>query len=51
MKTKSATPKKKLSKKIKVNKALIGKYADEPLFKDKIQRANHIRKTVGLPKI
>jgi hypothetical protein len=43
--------KKKLPKNFKVDPALTGKYADQPLFKDKIDRANHILKTVGLPKI
>jgi hypothetical protein len=51
MKTKAASIKKKLPKSFKVNTTLTGKYADQPLFKDKIERANHILKTVGLPKI
>lgn len=51
MKTKTTADKKKLPKSFKVNAALTDKYADQPLFKDKIERANHILKTVGLPKI
>jgi len=34
-----------------INPALDNKYADQPLFKDKVEKANHILKTVGLPKI
>lgn len=33
----------------KVNPALNDKYDDQPLFKDKVDRANHILKTVGIP--
>ena len=51
MKIKTATVKKKLPKSFTITTALTGKYADQPLFKDKIERANHILKTVGLPKI
>lgn len=51
MKTKKTTPKKKLPKGFKYNAALDNKYADQPLFKDKADRANHILKTVGLPKL
>jgi hypothetical protein len=51
MKVKSVTKKKKLPQRFKVNKTLSDKYADQPLFKDKVERANHILKTVGLPKI
>ena len=51
MKTKIAADKKRLPKGFKVNTILAGKYADQPLFMDKIQRANHILKTVGLPKV
>ncbi|HSV09676.1 MAG TPA: hypothetical protein VLI68_02835 [Hanamia sp.] len=50
MKTKTISDKKKLPKNFKINKTLTGKYADQPLFKDKIDRANHILKTVELPK-
>ena len=51
MKTKTTADKKKLPKSFKVNTTLTGKYADQPLFKDKIERANHILKTVGIPKV
>ncbi len=51
MKKKNTADKKKLPKSFKVNKTLTDKYADQPLFKDKIERANHILKTVGLPKV
>jgi hypothetical protein len=51
MKVKSIMKKKKLPKSFRVNKTLSDKYADQPLFKDKIERANHILKTVGIPKI
>ena len=51
MKTKTTAGKKKLPKSFKVNATLTDKYADQPLFKDKIERANHILKTIGLPKI
>ena len=51
MKTKKVnTIKRKLPKNFKMNPALTNKYADQPLFKDKVDRANHILKTVGLPK-
>ena len=50
MKTKETSEKKKLPKSFRVNKALTGQYADQPLFKEKIERANHILKTIGLPK-
>lgn len=43
-------PKKKFPKGFKLNAELNNKYADQPLFKDKVDRANHILKTVGLPK-
>ena len=51
MKTKAIADKKKLPKSFKVNTALTGKYADQPLFKEKVERANHILKTVGIPKV
>ena len=40
----------KLPKGFTVDATLTGKYDDQPLFKDKVDRANHILKTVGLPK-
>jgi hypothetical protein len=51
MKTKKAVTEKKLPKGFKLNQKLTDKYADQPLFKDKIDRANHILKTIGLPKV
>jgi hypothetical protein len=44
-------PKSKLPKGFSIDPSLTGKYNDQPLFKDKVDRANHILKTVGLPKI
>lgn len=44
--------KKTINKKLKgftKNKSL-DKYADKVLFKDKVKMANHILKTVGIPK-
>ncbi len=40
----------KLPKGFTVGPELTGKYYNQPLFKDKVDRANHILKTVGLPK-
>lgn len=51
MKAKKIISKRKLPKDLKINPALTNKYADQPLFKDKIERANHILKTIGLPEI
>lgn len=42
--------KKKQRKDHKINPSLQGKYDDQPLFQDKVNRANHILKTVGIPK-
>ncbi len=51
MKAKKITDEKKLPKGFKFNASLDNKYADQPLFKDKVDRANHILKTIGLPKL
>jgi hypothetical protein len=51
MKAKKTAKVKKLPKGFKLNSKLSDKYADQPLFNDKVERANHILKTVGLPKI
>jgi len=51
MKTKKAATKKKLPKNFRISPGLTDKYADQPLVKDKVDRANHILKTVGLPKV
>jgi len=48
MKTKRKTP--KLPKGAKINPVL-DKYNDVVLFPEKLKIANHILKTVGLPKI
>ncbi len=40
----------KLPKGFKFDPTLKGKYDDQPLFKDKVDRANYILKKVGLPK-
>lgn len=50
MKTEKIKTSKKLPEGFKFNTSLDNKYADQPLFKDKVDRANHILKTVGLPK-
>ncbi len=51
MKTKKEnTERKQFLKDFKLNPSLTDKYADQPLFKDKIDRANYILKTIGLPK-
>jgi hypothetical protein len=42
---------KKLPKGFRFNATLNTKYGEQPLFKEKVERANHILKTVGLPKI
>lgn len=42
--------KKKLPKDVTINAELNGKYDDQPLFQDKVNRANHILKTFGIPK-
>jgi hypothetical protein len=41
---------KKLPKGFKFNANLDNKYTYQPLFKDKVDKANHILRTVGLPK-
>jgi len=41
----------KLPKGFTLNPKLDKKYSCQPLFKDKVDRANHILKTVELPKI
>ena len=41
----------KLPKGFSIDKTLNGKYDDQPLFKEKAERANRILKTVGLPKL
>jgi len=51
MKTKKITEEKKLPKGFKFNATLDNKYADQPLFKDKVDRSNHILKTIELPKL
>ena len=42
--------KKKKQKGHKIDPSFQGKYDDQPLFQDKVDRANHILKTVGIPK-
>ncbi len=48
--SKTKSEKKELPKDFKIKKSLKDKYADQPLFKNKVERANHILKTVALPK-
>ena len=50
MKTKKAPIAATLPQGVTVNPALDDKYAGQQPFQDKIDRANHILKTVGLPK-
>jgi hypothetical protein len=50
MKTKKTEIENKLPKGFTLNVSLDKKYNDQPLFKEKIERANHILKTIGLPK-
>ena len=50
MKTKKETVEKKLPKGFKFNATIDTKYGEQLLFKEKVERANHILKTVGLPK-
>lgn len=51
MKTKKPKIEKaELPQDFKINPSLADKYADQPLFKDKVDRANYILKTIGLPK-
>jgi hypothetical protein len=47
---KSQAVKAKLPKGFTIDPTLEGKYDDQPLFQDKVDRANQILKTVGLPK-
>jgi hypothetical protein len=47
---KSKPVKKKQVRDYKINPLLQGKYDDQPLFQDKVNRANHILKTIGIPK-
>jgi hypothetical protein len=47
---KNKSAKKKQQKDYTINPSLQGKYDDQPLFQDKVNRANHILKTVGIPK-
>ena len=42
---------KELPKGLKINPSVDNKYKDQPLFKEKVERANQILKTVRLPKI
>ena len=49
-KKKSLTKKPKLPGGFTVDPTLTSKYNDQPLFKDKVDRANYILKTVRLPK-
>ena len=51
MKAKNISEKKKLPKNFKINKSLTNKYVDQPWLKEKIERANNIFKTIGLPKV
>ena len=47
---KNIVKKLKLPKDFKFNPAMKGKYEDQPVFQDKVDRANYILKKVGLPK-
>jgi hypothetical protein len=50
MKTKAISNKNKLPAGFKVYPDLQHKYEDQPLFKDKVEKANMLVKKVGLPK-
>lgn len=50
MKPEKETPKKPLPAGFTIKPELEAEYTDQPLFKDKVCRANHILKTFGLPK-
>jgi len=47
---KAKTIKKQLPADVTIVPELEGKYDDQPLFQDKVNRANFILKTVGVPK-
>ena len=47
---KNKTAKKKQQKDYKINLSLQGKYDNKPLFQEKINRSNHLLKTIGIPK-
>lgn len=49
-KEKTTIKKPNLPKGFKLDPKLKGRYDNQPFFKDKIDKANHILKTVGLPK-
>ncbi len=53
MKTKKIkkTIKNSLSKGFTIDTGINNKYSDQLLFRQKVEQANHILKTVGLPKI
>ena len=51
MKPKKEVAKKKLPKGFTLKPGLGDQYANQPLFKDKLDRANHILKTFGIPKV
>ncbi len=42
---------KKLPKGFEIDPALNGKYKNEPLFKDKVEKANLILRKTGIPKL
>lgn len=52
MKTQKAktTDKKRVPKDYSIKPSLQGKYDDQPLFQDKVDRANFILKKFGIPK-
>lgn len=51
MKTsKEKTDKKTVRKDYTIKQSLQGKYDDQPLFQDKVDRANFILKKFGIPK-
>jgi hypothetical protein len=49
-KTTKAPEKKRARKDYTVKPSLQGKYDDQPLFQDKVDRANFILKKFGIPK-
>ena len=49
-KLKAKTVKKEVPSDVTIVPELEGKYDDQPLFQDKVNRANYILKTIGVPK-
>jgi hypothetical protein len=48
--SKPQAPKREVPADVTIVPELDGKYDDQPLFQDKLNRVNYILKTVGMPK-